>query len=385
MSVSPETCSEIIRQFDAQGWHRTATPVDQDSGEWLVRQLAALGLDAREVPFPFERVDPDECVITIGEERIPAVPLVDSGLPASGTVVRGTFGAAGTPATLALVRTSAHGMAPEVEAVRDAGHVAIVAGVSGAPGGASLLNAWKFDSPSGPPIVQVAGEAWERLERARASNASIEIRCGASRTKTAANNIRAVVPGSVPGSAPLVVLTPRSGWWHCAGERGGGIAIWLEVARLVRAAGFRRDVVFLATTGHELGFLGAERYLDEQPEFAARAKAWIHLGANIGAAQSSLMVRASDAELFELARTARALATLETPPQFVVAENPVGEAGVVGRLGGRFISFVGAGFPLFHSTLDRWPEAINPAAIAAAGNAVFEMLSALDGNGATPG
>lgn len=384
MSVSPETCSEIIRQFDAQGWHRTATPVDQASSEWLIGQLGSFGLESKAVPFAFERVDLDECVITIGDERIPAVPLMDSGLPASGIVVRGAFGAAGAPGTVALVQTHAHGMAPEVESVRDAGHVAIIAAVAGAPGGTSLLNAWKYDSPAGPPIVQVAGEAWERLEGARAANATVQIHCGASRTKTTAKNIHALVPGSVSGIAPLVVLTPRSGWWHCAGERGGGIAIWVEVARLVRAAKFRRDVVFLATTGHELGFLGAERYLDEQPELAPKAKAWIHLGANIGAAQSSLVVRTSDAELLDLARTAPAFAKLETPPQFAVAQNPVGEAGVVLRRGGRFISFVGAGFPLFHSTLDRWPEAIDPPAIAAAGNAVFEMLQALDGNGDTP-
>jgi len=28
--------------------------------------------------------------------------------------------------------------------------------------------------------------------------------------------------------APRWVLAQRSGWWHCAGERGGGLACWLE-------------------------------------------------------------------------------------------------------------------------------------------------------------
>jgi hypothetical protein len=98
------------------------------------------------------------------------------------------------------------------------------------------------------------------------------------------------------------VLTPRSGWWHCAGERGGGLAIWLEVARTADQLGLDRDLVFLATTGHELGFLGIKRYFDSDPDLARRAFAWIHLGANIGAAGAQLMIRASDQGLLTVAR-----------------------------------------------------------------------------------
>jgi hypothetical protein len=267
-------------------------------------------------------------------------------------------------------------MAPEVESVRNAGHVAVVAAVTGEPGGASLLNAWHYDDPKGSPIVQVPGTDWARLERARAASTPVEIRCGAARTETTASNIRSVVPGSDPVAAPLVVLTPRSGWWHCAGERGGGIAIWLELARIVAESKFRRDVVFLANTGHELGFLGAERYMDADPDLPKRAKAWIHLGANIGAAESPLVVRAPDDELLALARGVPSFA--DSAPQFMINTSPGGEARVIFNHGGRFISLVGAGFPLFHSTLDRWPQAIDPPAIARAGDAVFEMLLALD-------
>src|SRR5690606_40165850 len=32
----------------------------------------------------------------------------------------------------------------------------------------------------------------------------------------------------------LVVSTPRSGWFTCAGERGGGMAAWLHIARWAR-------------------------------------------------------------------------------------------------------------------------------------------------------
>lgn len=35
-------------------------------------------------------------------------------------------------------------------------------------------------------------------------------------------NVVATIKGRTPGAWPLAVMTPRSGWWHCAGERGIG-------------------------------------------------------------------------------------------------------------------------------------------------------------------
>ena len=49
-------------------------------------------------------------------------------------------------------------------------------------------------------------------------------------------NVVAVV-SRTDGAPPLVVMTPRSGWWSCASERGGGFACWLEIMRAVRDAG----------------------------------------------------------------------------------------------------------------------------------------------------
>ncbi len=283
--------------------------------------------------------------------------------------------------SIALVRLGAHGMAAELEAMRSTNHAAVVACVAGAEGGASLLNAWHYDAPDGPPIVQVPDTAWATLEAAQRAGSETEIHCGAKRTVTTASNIRADIPGIIRDLAPLIVLTPRSGWWNCAGERGGGLAILLEMVRLVRNDHFRRDVIFLANTGHELGFLGAKRYFAAEPDLARRAKATIHLGANIGAAGAPLMIRSSDEALLEVARTVPSFSNFPTEPEFAISENPAGEAAVVHSHGGRFISLVGPGFSLFHSTLDRWPQAITPMAIAAAGDAVFEILMTLDREG----
>ena len=78
-------------------------------------------------------------------------------------------------------------------------------------------------------------------------------------------------------SRPVVVTTPLSGWFHCAGERGTGIAIALELAE-----GLARSypVMVVGATGHELDYLGAKRYLEG---ISIRPAAVIHLGASVAA------------------------------------------------------------------------------------------------------
>ena len=82
---------------------------------------------------------------------------------------------------------------------------------------------------------------------------------------------------------PVVVITPRSGWWRCAAERGGGLACWLEAIRAMAEARPARRVQFLASSGHELGHLGLDEFLLANPRLVGTAYAWVHLGANIGA------------------------------------------------------------------------------------------------------
>ena len=375
MAVLPEACSEIIQEFDSQGWHRTATGVDQQSGRWLAHRLESLGLAACLMPFPFSRIDPSACSVSAGPFRVAAVPLMDSALPAPDTTICGEF----RPGSIGLVRAEAHGIATELEHIRRDDYTAIVLVVAGPPNGVTLLNAWHYDEPRGVPTVQVPVAAWDALVAARDGGVPVEVRCGGVRTETTASNVFATVAGTRPETAPIVLLTPRSGWWQCVGERGGGLAIWIEVARLVGGLSLERDLIFLATTGHELGFIGVKRYLDSDPSLARRAVAWVHLGANIGAAGSQLVVRASDSGLLKLAREATgALSAISPPPLFEVSGRPVGEAGEVFARGGAFVSMVGSGFPLFHSTLDRWPGAIDADAIAAAGDGVLQVLKALD-------
>jgi hypothetical protein len=72
------------------------------------------------------------------------------------------------------------------------------------------------------------------------------------RTPARACNVVTKVVGLDQSLPPLVVMTPRSGWWNCAAERGGGIVCWLEIMQAVHSDGPMRDVYFVASSGHEL-------------------------------------------------------------------------------------------------------------------------------------
>lgn len=81
----------------------------------------------------------------------------------------------------------------------------------------------------------------------------------------------------------LVVSTPRSGWFTCAGERGGGIAAWVALLRWAPTALPRHDFTFLATSGHEYENQGGDRFMAELAPPPQETAMWLHLGANIAA------------------------------------------------------------------------------------------------------
>lgn len=344
-NVSSRNLSETVREYDAQGIHRTGTSVDADSAGWLVERARALGLAAETIAYPFRRVIPDDvCEVRAGEAVIHGYPLNDSLLPPTGSTISGELSLTGGNDSIRVLRIDQHRDEEMLRGIREAQHAAIVAAVDGDETGFTLLNAWMYRDPYGPPLIQVPIREWPNLERAARENRVAQIRVGASHEGTTIFNVQTRVPGKDSRLAPLVVLTPRSGWWHCAGERGGGLAIWLELARIIGEQPLERDVIFLATTGHEIGYLGIHLYLEADASLAADAHSWLHLGANIGAADTRLMVRTGDPGSME--RVRKACEAHVPAAVYNVTATPAGEAGVVARYGGRFASFIGAGFQI---------------------------------------
>ncbi|MGH2600336.1 MAG: hypothetical protein ACRDJ9_13245, partial [Dehalococcoidia bacterium] len=366
-------------QYDAQGWHRTGTTVDAQSAAWLADQVRTLGPTPALEPFTLSRIDPTDAFVEVGAHREHGVPQFDARLT-DAMGVRGRLGLLGTDAEIGVAGLSAEGESPAslLEARTASHHQAIVLVARGPAPGAAPANATRFPQQFGPPLLHVSSAAREWLAQEASAGAMARVVATARRAQAQAFNVVAELEGRQSELSPVVVLTPRSGWWHCAGERGGGLICWLAAMRGLSAAPGPRRVLFVATSGHELGHHGLKAFLARRPHLAAGAHAWVHFGANIGAVgQATRLLTASDAHLRDLAG---AIVCRPGGPEVTVrpvAAPPVGEAQNIARDGGRFISIVGGGNPHFHLLSDRWPATVETAAVAGVARRAAELCVAL--------
>ena len=355
----------IIEAYDGQGIHRTGTLGDQACARWLRDEVRSLGVQSELESMPFERIDSEACYVEVGAERWEGVPLFDGPL-SSADGVSGTLGRSDDPGSdigfIEIPPGSAGGDAFHAYR-RETSHSAIVAVTGGerwnVPPGLALCNAESYREPYGPPTIQVSTEALPALEGAATNGISVRLLNHGARTPTEVFNTVARVAGSDPSLAPLVVMTPRSGWWECASERGGGIAVWMEMIRALAAAAPLRPAEFVASTGHELGHYGLDHYIESREALIGDAVAWIHLGANFGAARGgAVLYQASDEKLRALGLGLLNAEGVSPARETPITERPLGEARNVYDGGGKFISILG-GNGLFHHPADRWPEAVD--------------------------
>jgi hypothetical protein len=119
-----------------------------------------------------------------------------------------------------------------------------------------------------------------------------------------------------------------------------------------------RTVRFVASSGHELGHIGLDAFLHEEAGLVKSAHAWVHLGANIGAAQGRVRLQSSSDEIEALAMDAMQGAGARIDQRIPRGTVPAGEARNIHVGGGRYVSLLGSG-PYFHNPLDLWPYAVD--------------------------
>lgn len=353
-SLAAET--HPVAQYDQQGIHRTGTAVDRASAEWLAGHVQTAGLVPELQPFHLSRVDPGSCFVDAGGTRIDGLPMFDGTF----TGLAGITGRLGAEIGFIEVAPNNEG-GPLLELRRSGKHKAIIAATKGGGSGISPVNSGSFTHPYGPPVLMVGRETADSLRALATVQTEVRVTVQVGRTEVDAFNVVAVRKGRNSALLPLVVMTPRSGWWNCAGERGGGLYCWLELMRAVSEP--VRDVIFVASSGHELGHLGLQNFIRGRGTIIKDSQAWIHFGANIGAvAGNAGTMQFSDETMQSLAMKEIADTGMKVN-QRPLGQTPAGEAGNIHRGGGRYVSLVG-GNELFHSQADRWPQAVNPEALS---------------------
>ena len=354
----------IISEYASQGNHRTGTDVDNQSADWLMKRIDTLGVTATDTAFDFERVQPITTQLSIAGATFSGVPLYDCHYTDESGVT-GSIGELGSNADIGIIMALPIASSPGgrlVQAARKQGkHKAIIIVTdSRLPGdGVAPQNAEDFLAPFGPPVLQVANGHWADLQSAMKTEAQARLVLHCEYAKAKARNIEAKIAGSNPGLAPIVVMTPRSGWWANASERGGGIAAFLEIMQAVNASVPRRDVIFTANTGHELGHTGLDLFLHNNPGLIKDAHIWMHLGANFAAKfGSQVTLQYSDdnaaASLAPWLKENLVTPGIVTPME----QRPLGEARNIYDGQGRYVSILGRK-GLFHHPADQWPHAVD--------------------------
>ena len=373
-TTQSERVSRVIQEYDAQGWHRSGTEVDHSSAHWLAEQVKACGLDPELDRFEFSRVDPELAYVEIEGQRVEGVPLFDGGFTGPDGVV-GRTGPPGSDADIGIAEVGSSPDASFMEARRAGNHQAIVAVTPTGPG-VALKNAVDFFNPFGPPVLQVGSEAVKSLTEHARRGAEARVAVSVARIPAESFNVTSRIPGRDDTLAPVIVMTPRSGWWNIPGERGGGLAAWLEVMRTMAETEPERNILFVSTSGHEIGLPGIETFVEARPGIVKDAHGWVHFGANIGAVPGvGPRYAASDAELGQFAGEALTTAGAGSAE---LSDSMVGaESNLVTSRGARCVAMVGSHYPLFHREADRWPSTIDVAAISRCANAFAAVAANL--------
>jgi hypothetical protein len=378
--------ARVISEYERQGFHRTGSDVDRRSGDWLYEQARRIGSAPARESFELNRIDPEACHLAIETRRVDGLPLFD-GTFTDGLGVRGRLGPIDSDAEIGLVEAPPNTAAAGAlgDARREHRHRGLVCVTRGGRPGLCPSNADSFLRPYGPPVLQISSEHSSFLSELAQRRPQVTLLAAVRRRTARAFNVTARIAGQSPALAPLVVMTPRSGWYSCASERGGGIACWLELMRMFISRQPTRDVVFVASSGHELGHLGINVFVEQRPAIVANSIGWFHLGANIGAAipagsttqlaetaerrhatpvaSPGTTIQASDDEFEALLAGAMTAADLRIGRRNPRGTVPGGEAEVVHRGGGRYVSVIGSN-ALFHNPEDRGPQVVNVGEVA---------------------
>ena len=364
-----------IRAYEEMGIHRTGREADNDTTSWMIEELRKIGVDADRQTWRFPRVEIHDASIRFGGWDIPAVPTFDSAF----TDHHGLTGTLRTDNGPGIVvwefepddqERMAAGIYTSFELARQDGANGIIL-VMGDPDGHPVLrNAERPLDPIELPVLQVAPlDAGPLLD---AVGSEITIVNDGGRVDAPADNVIGTIPGTDPDADRVVLMTPKSGWYTCAAERGGGIAVWLDIAGRIAANPGRRSLNLVASSGHELHHLGLDHYIQQLRDAAHNVHAWMHLGASIGSRNGQPGYAASDDELFRVATDALSAQGLKRRA-FPVGNAGYGEARNIGEINGRFVSLLG-GHPYFHSPQDNYDRCVDPDALAQHTEAVEQII-----------
>jgi hypothetical protein len=328
---------DITRYASLAPDHLTGSPDEARTQDWVSSQLARAGLEPGSDSYTFLRFTPQTVSLSVDGKPVGSLaPRFYSGAtPAGGDSAPLVYAGLGTAQEDARAGVAGKlevidvpmvddAVAPSLDtaftAAKAAGAVGLIAVTRGAQDYPVQEDIDSRQGMQGLPTVFVG----KRTGAGVIAAAQAGQRGTLTLTANVGSGCDRDVYGLLPGADPtrfLIVGTPTSGFDAAAAERGSGVAIFLGLAR--HYAALARDrrpytMIFVATSGHETGFLGLPLFMQTHPQWFAGAQAYVHLGASIGAAQ---LAEAPDGSVVRFPAG-------DATRLFYVSENPLLEPGV---------------------------------------------------------
>lgn len=357
--------------YEAFGDHRTGTDADVETAQWLAARLSASGFDTRRRPFAVNLFALEGASVTAGGREIEAFPL----WPATELRLHGKLG--DDDIALVTLPYSANATlassAYRTPLVTAAGRARAIVAITEGPTNEIIALNVESDHPLAVPTLLVGGRDGEYLRAASRDQQAARLQVSGRSLESAAYNVIAARSGRGP---TIVVSTPISGWFGCAGERGAGIAVFLALAAWARS-GLANPLVFVATSGHEFEGLGSRNLFEHDMPPPENTALWLHLGANLanyavrfengaplstGAISPTRYAGASASLLTDVARVFAGQTGYDRPFDLAASATPGDVAIYRDRGYANLVGLVGAN-PLHHTRHDRAqfvaPQALN--------------------------
>jgi len=285
-----------VQRYDSFGPHRFGSPGAERALAWIAEELERAGLKVSSQRFSLPRqYEFQAATLSVGNETRPVVPqwwiperqatfaltaqiaATDSG-PAADAFVRLTL-----PFDRGAYLTAQHVAALENAFARRP--AAVLLTIDHPSGEIFTYNVDQKSPPWPVPVILVAPKDRPLLEQAQQSGQPVSVSVqGAWRRDVPGRNVvgrldRGLSQGK--GGQWLAISTPVTSWFTSSCERGPGIAGFLAMARLAQTRWPDVDLVFVATSGHEIGHGGMEHFLHDGAPAPDATLAWAHFGASL--------------------------------------------------------------------------------------------------------
>lgn len=291
----PLSASALQQNVDIYGAlpnHYTGTPYDALELDLIKRELAADGLRLGQVSYSFPENVPTRVGLTVGSVHEPASALAPeqySGVTGprgvSGQLYYGGNGTGSLSAGAGKIMVFSGGsVLAEVAAGAAAGAKAIVAVSPGVEDFPAWEDINSRDGTGSVPVLYVGADTGASVVSAAEAGQSANVLLQAAEGTAVDRDVWGVLPGKDP-SRRIFIATPSSSMVPASSERGSGDAAVLGLAR--HYAELPRDkrpvtLVFLFTTGHEVGFLGLDAMIKATGSFFTGQEAFVWLGSGLG-------------------------------------------------------------------------------------------------------